>query len=378
MAARRIVIEAAILALLMVLFFRALDPAQLRAGVARITPAGVAGVVGFQAALIALATLCWAILLHGAGIGRSYGWTLQANLGGFAVTYLTPAISCSGAPVRAAQYRNGAIRPEPIFATIALDTFVLAAGKIPTMTIGAIVLIARAGTGLGLVMGGALLALIAVVLWLLGSMLKGSGTIVRIARRTLLPFTRISPRRAAAALKAVRAFAVQLDRIGHDRRAISQALGVAALVGVLEVIQNLYILSLLGIRSIAGAFAIHSNVLVQAVIGLLPGNIGGMEAANAAAFTLLGWGPATSLVYTLIFRLGHLSLVIGGLAALVVSRVRGAILRQGTVPSGRHWKGTETAALVRSGSHSTPRAGSAGRGHTHSPRGAAGRVRESF
>jgi uncharacterized membrane protein YbhN (UPF0104 family) len=321
-----IVMEAALCALLLFLLARAVDPAQLLSGLRRITPGAIVGVVCFQLTLIGLASWCWSLLLNGAGVRRGWGAAFGANLAGFAVTYLTPAITCSGAPVRVALYRRGGMRPEPILAAIALDTLVLAAGKLPTMMAGAALLIARSKPGIAVSLGAALALLLALIVGGMAALLRGGSALPRLARR-ILRLLAVRPRTAARVLRAVRRFAAQLDSAGRNGLAIRGALGVALLVALVEVGQSWFIMSVMGAASLTGALAVTTGTLVQGVIGILPGNMGGMEAVNALAFSLYGLGPSAGVSYSLILRVGQLSLVACGLGVLVISRL-GALIRR--------------------------------------------------
>ena len=85
----------------------------------------------------------------------------------------------------------------------------------------------------------------------------------------------------------------------------------------------------LGHPSLPNSFVIFSTVVVQGLIGLLPGNIGGMEGTHLFIFNLLRIGSNASLVYTIILRMGQMTMVLLGLGFIFMwrlekVRVRGA------------------------------------------------------
>jgi uncharacterized protein (TIRG00374 family) len=314
--------EAAIVILLGILLLRSVDPSHLRDGLARVSLGAAAGVIAFQLVLISLASVCWTLVLRGAGYRSPWHRALGANLAGFAVTYLTPAITCSGAPVRAALLREPAAPLSPLLATIALDTLVLAAGKIPTMVTGAAILLCRAPLRPALAAGAALAVFVALIVVGLVSLLRGGRLFLRMARWGVRPLARIRRRAAVKVILAVRGFVDGLQRQGTAGGLVTRALAVAVVIGLVEVGQNLFVLAALGTPSLAGAFAVHTGVLVQGIIGILPGNLGGMEAVNALAFSMFGLDASAGVIYSLVLRMGQLSLVVLGLGVLAASRLR--------------------------------------------------------
>jgi hypothetical protein len=70
------------------------------------------------------------------------------------------------------------------------------------------------------------------------------------------------------------------------------------------------------------SFVIFATVFIQALVGILPGNLGGMEATHLAIFNVLGIGSSASLIYTIILRIGQMSVVLVGILIIVWWRVR--------------------------------------------------------
>ncbi len=119
--------------------------------------------------------------------------------------------------------------------------------------------------------------------------------------------------------------------------------GVA--VAVVEVLQTYYILLVLGHPSLPNSFVIFATVVVQGLIGLLPGNIGGMEGTHLFIFNLLRIGSDPSLVYTLILRIGQMTMVLLGLLNIFAWRVDRARVERRRSESNRCIKVLQTSPL---------------------------------
>ncbi|HVP19360.1 MAG TPA: hypothetical protein VMU36_10210, partial [Spirochaetia bacterium] len=105
------------------------------------------------------------------------------------------------------------------------------------------------------------------------------------------------------------------------------ALLAGVTVAVVEVLQTWYILFVLGHPSMPNSFVIFASVVVQGLIGLLPGNIGGMEGTHLFVFNLLRIGSSASFVYTIILRIGQMAMVMLGLGCIFVWRLEKVRIR---------------------------------------------------
>ena len=92
-------------------------------------------------------------------------------------------------------------------------------------------------------------------------------------------------------------------------------------IAVIEVFQTFYILGVLGHHSLPHSFVIYASVLIQHVIAILPepGRHGG-----DASFHLHhpGHWSTRSFVYTIILRIGQLTMVLLGILHILVRRIR--------------------------------------------------------
>ena len=78
----------------------------------------------------------------------------------------------------------------------------------------------------------------------------------------------------------------------------------------------------MGHQSLPHSFVIYATVLIQHVIAILPGNLGGMEATHLFIFNVLGIGSTRSFVYTIILRIGQLTMVLLGILHILFRRIR--------------------------------------------------------
>ena len=327
----KIAIEIAVLILLVLLFVKVLNLRQLRSYIELITPQVVTGILTFQLSILLIQTFQWGLILREAGIYRGFWWTFCARTSGFALTYLTPSMYFGGEPVRASLYKDALCSYQKVYATIALDKYIELGTKIPCIVLGFSLLVyfAHTGTVLIIVSGTILLAFIGFFLFVIVK-LFGSGTfLVVFFKRLLRPVARVNPRAAVKIMRVMREFARDVNLIIRTRRIFSIAMLAGVMVSVVEVLQTFYILCVLGHPSLPNSFVIYSSVVVQGLIGLLPGNIGGMEGTHLFVFNLLRIGSAPSLVYTIILRLGQMTMVLLGLSFIFLwrlekVRVRGA------------------------------------------------------
>jgi uncharacterized protein (TIRG00374 family) len=333
----RLLIELAVFALIAALFIRALDLRRVREIAAFVTPRVLLGVLGFQTGILALGSLCWALILKEAGIYRGAWRTFWARVSGFAVTYVTPSVTLGGIPARAKVYQDDSMETPRLYATIAADTFVEVAGKIPCMTAGFFLLLLGAHPPLALAIASAAVLLLFTAFFVvaMARLLGGKTSITRSAKKLLRLLAAVRPRRAAAILSSLRAFDRSLRNVLRRKRVFLLALGVAALIGFLEVMQTFFILAALGRPGISPSFIIYSSILFQGITGLLPGNLGGMEGTHFFLYSLLGLGVERSLIYTAVLRLGQMSMVAMGMANILAWRLRRGKARRGAAGAAR-------------------------------------------
>jgi uncharacterized protein (TIRG00374 family) len=324
-------IECVLLGLLIFLFVEVLDFRQVQAYIRLITPRVFLGVLGFQLAILSIQTLQWGLVLREAGIYRGAWWTFRSRVAGFALTYLTPSMYFGGEPVRAGMYKNRVMTYQKVYATIALDKYIELAGKIPCIIVGFSVLVyfVHRGTLLIIVSGTLLVAFIGFFIFLIAKLFSSKTFIVTFFKRILRLAARINPRAAVRVLKAVREFAQDVHTLMGRRRIFYAAMAAGVSVAVVEVLQTFYILFVLGRARLADSFVIFATVVIQGLIGILPGNIGGMEGTHLFIFNVLSLGSDPSIVYTMILRMGQMTMVLMGLLSIFAWRlgrvgVRGA------------------------------------------------------
>jgi glycosyltransferase 2 family protein len=327
----RNVIELAVLILLVLLFLRVLDIRQLHKYFDLITPRVVTGILCFQLGILVIQTFEWGLILREAGIYRGFWWTFCARVSGFALTYLTPSVYFGGEPVRASLYKDPFMSYQKVYATIALDKYIELGTKIPCIVMGFSLLVyfAHTGTVLIFVSGTILLVLIGVFLFVIVKLFSSRTFIVTFFKRLLRPLARVNPRVAVKVMRSIREFAHDIHEIIGRRKIFYFALLAGVAVAIIEVLQTWYILFVLGHPSLPNSFVIFSTVVIQGVIGLLPGNIGGMEGTHLFIFNVLRIGSDPSLVYTIILRIGQMTMVLLGLGFIFMwrlekVRVRGA------------------------------------------------------
>jgi uncharacterized protein (TIRG00374 family) len=325
----KLALELIALGLLVFLFIKVLDFRHVRTYLALITPRVFLGIVGFQLGILFLQTFQWSLILREAGIYRGAWWTFWSRISGFSLTYLTPSMYFGGEPVRASLYKDCTMSYQKVYATIALDKYIELAGKIPCVVVGFSLLVyfVHTGTVLIIVAGTFLAAFIGFFLFLIVKLFNSEKFIVNLFKRLLRPVARVNRRTAVKVLRAMREFAVDVHAIMRRRRIFYLAMVAGVLVAVVEVFQTLYILFVLGHPSLPNSFVIFATVLVQGLIGLLPGNIGGMEGTHLFIFNVLRIGSEPSLVYTIILRMGQMTMVLLGLMNIVAWRFERARLK---------------------------------------------------
>ena len=305
------------------LFYRALSMGRLQDYASRVTPGVVFGLIAFQLVLLSLGSLGWGLLLREAGIGRGAVRTFLARISGFSIMYLTPAVTFAGIPARASAYRDSSMSERALYATIALDSIIEIVGKIPAILTGFffLLVLVRPGAPLVLLGGGFLLALLCLSSLLVVKLLSGSPFIPRFLRPAAMLTAKISPRLACRIRRGLHGIARDVSTIVRRKKVFAAALLVAAAVGIGEVAQALFILEALGCAKVSSAFIIYSSVLIHGVIGVLPGNLGGMEGTHIVVFGLLGLDSARAVLYSALLRIGQMSMVLAGLLTFGVRRL---------------------------------------------------------
>jgi uncharacterized protein (TIRG00374 family) len=322
----KICLEIVILGLLVFLFMKVLDFRQVKGYIQLITPRVVLGILGFQLAILLIHTFQWGLILREAGIYRGAWLTFWTRTSGFALTYLTPTMSFGGEPVRASLYKSGETTYQKVYATIALDKYIELAGKIPCILVGFSLLVYFVHTGTLLIfVAGAFLAIfIGFFIFLIVKLFNSKTFIVTFFKRLLRPMTRINPRLAVKVVRAMREFAEDVHTLLRRPRIFSLAMAAGVAVAIVEVFQTQYILYVLGHPSLPNSFVIFITTAIQGLIGLLPGNIGGMEGTHLFIFNVLHIGSDASIVYTIILRIGQMTMVLLGLLNIVLRRVERA------------------------------------------------------
>jgi uncharacterized protein (TIRG00374 family) len=337
----RIAIEVVLLGLLVLLFVVILDREEVMKHLQRITVRTVIGVLAFQLLIQGLGTFQWSLVLREAGVFRGPWQAFTARLAGFAVTYLTPSMYFGGETVRASVYKSERISYERLYATIALDKYIELSTKFPCIIAGFAILVVLIQPSVVLVsaVGAVLAFLLGFFILLIVRLFNRPDLITRFVKRMVRPLARINRRLAVRVIMAMKGFARNVADIIAHRRVFYLAMLTGVTVSVVEVLQTFFILGELGPTWAAGdrlvrSFVIFATVFIQALVGLLPGNLGGMEGTHLAIFNVLGIGSARSLIYTMILRIGQMGMVLLGILSIVTWRVRQARLGLAAVKRG--------------------------------------------
>jgi uncharacterized protein (TIRG00374 family) len=327
----KIVLEVVALGLLVLLFVLVLDREEVLGHLHRITPRTVLGVVAFQLAIQGLGTVQWSLVLREARIFRGPWQAFTARIAGFAVTYLTPSVYFGGEPVRASVYRREGVAYRRLYATIALDKYVELSTKFPCIIVGFAILVVliKPSVILASAAGAVLVFLLGFFVLLVVRLFNRPDLFARIVKRLVRPLARLNRRLVVRVIVAMKEFARDVAEIIAHRRVFYLAILTGVLVSVVEVLQTFFILGVLNPSWEAGgrlerSFVIFATVFIQALVGLLPANLGGMEGTHLVIFNVLHLGSAQSLIYTIILRIGQLTMVLAGILSIVGWRLRRA------------------------------------------------------
>jgi glycosyltransferase 2 family protein len=316
-------IEIAVIALLFILFIRLLDWEQFRSHLRGLTVRIILTVLAIHLLLHLVGALQWWLILRESGVRTGYLRVFRARLSGYAITYLTPSMYFGGEPVRALLLKDGSASYKKIAATIVLDKYIELFTKMPLIMAGFsfIMLVLHVELPYLLLVGGLIAAFLGLFVFVTVQLFKGGGVVRRLAKKILAPLVRVRPRWAVRALRAATQFEEEVALIMKRRWVFFLAMGVGMLFSAVEVFQTWYVLGVLGHPSIVHPFVIYATIVVQGLVSILPGNIGGMEGTHLFIFTVLGIGSAASLAYTVILRIGQMSYVFLGLVNLFLSRL---------------------------------------------------------
>ena len=327
----RILIEVTGLGLLVLLFLLVLDREEVLHHLQRITPRTVVGVIACQLLIQVLAAFQWGLVLREAGIFRGPWQAITARLAGFAVTYLTPSMYFGGEPVRASVYKREGISSKRLFATIVVDKYIELSSKFPCIIagFGILVVLIRPSIVLVSAAGAVLAFLLGFFVLLVMRLFNRPDLFARFVKRLARPLARINRRLAVKVVVTMKDFAREVAGIIAHRRVFYLAMLTGVTVSLVEVLQTFFILGVLDpswepAGRLVRSFVIFATVFIQALVGLLPGNLGGMEGTHLVIFNVLGIGSARSLIYTIILRIGQMSIVLLGIVSIVAWRVRRA------------------------------------------------------
>ncbi len=317
--------EVLFLTILALLFIKVLDFNQLKNSLTIIKLSTIGIILLFQLAIHAFGSLQWWIFLNQGNIKRPFLRILKARICGFAVSYITPSMYLGGEPIRANLLKagNDNITYNTLFATVTLDKYVELLTKFPTTVIGLsfMIFFFNPQPMLIIISLFLILTITGFFLFFLFKLFYDDNFINKFFRGLIKPFFRIHPRTAVKILFTVRDFEKEVHTIIHDKRYFYLAAGIGTGIGLLEVIQTYYILTLFGTKNLIDAFIIFGGTILSAVFTLIPANLGGMEGVNLLLFSLLGIGIENGLTYTIILRIGQLSFVALGLVMLFLNRI---------------------------------------------------------
>jgi len=225
--------------------------------------------------------------------------------------------------VRASLYKDAGMSYQNIYATVVLDKYIELLTKLPCIAAGFsfLIFLAHPGIALILVAGILLLAFSGFFIFIMVKLFAREKFIVKVFARLLLPLERLNPPIFAKVIQVIAEFSTSLNAIIRRKRTFYLAVLTGVAITLIEVFQTYYILGVLNHWNLMHSFVIYATVLIQHVVSILPGNLGGMEATHLFIFNVLDIGSTRSLVYTIILRLGQLTMVLLGVSNLLVRHV---------------------------------------------------------
>jgi uncharacterized protein (TIRG00374 family) len=268
--------------------------------------------VAVNLAFLVLVNVRWALLL------RSLGWKIPLpvlmlyRLTGFGVSYFSPGPQFGGEPVQVhLLHRQSGVPLSTAVSSVFLDRLVDLLANFTFLFIGCLVVL----TG-GLLDGwqGRAMWLLALVLFLLPAVHLLALSLGRQPVTWLL--ARFRPRRPIFQ-KIIRLAGQSEKQIGGLVRAnpgvLAAMIGMSALVWSGAVLEFWMCLRFLGVEP-SGAETISAMTAARLAFLLpLPGGLGALEASQALAARLLGWGPAVGLALSLVIRARDVFLALTGL-----------------------------------------------------------------
>jgi uncharacterized protein (TIRG00374 family) len=319
----KITLEVLLLAGIVLLFVKILDPVKLRGYLQRVTPQSILGLLAFQFAIHSVGMLQWFVLLRQSGIRRSVWHVFWARLSGCAFTSLTPSAYFGGEPVRAAILKDDSMTYRQLFATIAVDKYIELFTKFPIAVLGfgCLLFLAHPSRTLVIVSSVFVTVFFAFFFFLMVKLFQGGSFIMRFFKTILRPLTRLRPRLAVKIIHPIRDFTRSVSHLIKSKKVFYLAMSLGLLLSAVELFQYYYVLSVLDIFSVANAAIIFFGHVFLGIFSFIPGNVGSMEGVFLFVFALLGLGSDRSLIFSMIMRIGQLIMVALGIGNIVVSRV---------------------------------------------------------
>ena len=314
-------VEVLILSVLVAVSVRNLDFQEIIGYARQIRLPVVLAILGFQFGVLVLGAAQWHLFVTQSKVRVGFFTVLRARVSGFAVSYITPSVLLGGEAARVVLLRDRSRSLADLFAAVTVDKYVELLTKILFVAVGFSLAMTRMTLHAFVVIGGAVLLLsIGLFLYGLVRVFNSETFLSGFVRMTLRPVARWRPRLVRRIVSGTRIFERSVRRTVSDRRVFYAAVGIGLAVGFTEVLEVYYILTLLGHYVFVDSFTIFSGALIVALLNLIPGNIGGMEAGHGFVFRLLSIGANKGVVCALLIRMGQLSFVGVGLINLLTSQ----------------------------------------------------------
>ena len=309
-------------AALLALFLRKLDLSTLTQLPRAFWVRQITVIVLFQLGIIMLHSLQWGILLAAAGIRTHPLRILGARFGGAAVSILSPALSVGGEVVRAALVKKKETDPRRLAATVALDKYVELSTRLPFVAAGVLLLAFRLKRVSALLLiGGGLFTSVVLLgtLFFIFSVVRPSA-VLSLVDRIARMLERIGAQFAGSFRRGAIAFLSSLAPGPRSHLLAVFLIGAGA--SALELGQIAVLLTALGLHGIEGAPVVLAVSVLGGISAVVPGNVGGMEALNILAFSLIGGAAASGLSYSLVLRAGQIVVIGVGFAYMLKRKLR--------------------------------------------------------